>query len=177
MSIEVSEERFSNSEPSRAPLALPILPRPTSTLVNQPQHELLAGRGVMSAAALLSLYVTVDTTRALLVFGALHSGVELAPSALTFGAEVLKLVVAVVGVFYTTPAGQARFLLSEKSPNESFYSYARPYLRFAIPAALYGTNNVLYFTGLKITSPALLQVCVLSKVRLSLSHPRSRIIQ
>ncbi|GAA5881920.1 hypothetical protein JCM16303_003465 [Sporobolomyces ruberrimus] len=121
----------------------------------------------MSAAALLSLYVTVDTTRALLVFGALHSGVELAPSALTFGAEVLKLVVAVVGVFYTTPAGQARFLLSEKSPNESFYSYARPYLRFAIPAVLYGTNNVLYFTGLKITSPALLQVCVLSKLPLT----------
>jgi len=43
----------------------------------------------MSAALLLSLYVTVDTTRALLVFGALHSGVSLAPSALTFGSVTI----------------------------------------------------------------------------------------
>ncbi|GAA5942037.1 uncharacterized protein JCM15063_004277 [Sporobolomyces koalae] len=118
----------------------------------------------MSAAALLSLYVTVDTTRALLVFGALHSGVELSPSALTFGSEILKLTVAIGGVVYY---GGSRFLLSSKTANESWFNYSKPYLRFAIPAALYGTNNVLYLTGLKITSPALLHVCVLSKLPLT----------
>jgi len=114
----------------------------------------------MSAAVLLTLYVTTDTARALLVFGVLHSGVELAPSALTFGSELFKLLVAIMGVFYTG----SNLLLSNETSSSSLISLLLPYFKFAIPAALYGTNNVLYLTGLKITSPALLQVCVLSKV-------------
>lgn len=135
----------------------------------------------MSTALLLTLYVTVDTTRALLVFGALHSrsasgGVELSPSLLTFAAEAFKLfLIAIPGVLITTPreVGRSRFLLNKKnvgsSNSSSRWETLRPYTKFAIPAALYGTNNVLYFTGLKITSPALLQVCVLSKVNPLLS--------
>ncbi|GAA6062205.1 hypothetical protein JCM10212_006486 [Sporobolomyces blumeae] len=121
----------------------------------------------MSAALLLSLYVSVDTTRALLVFGALRSGVELSASSLTFGAEVVKLVVAVIGVLSTSPSQGPRFLLASRAPGESWLVYLKPYLRFAIPAALYGCNNVLYLTGLRITSPALLQVSVLTKLPLT----------
>ncbi|GAA5989047.1 hypothetical protein JCM5350_003639 [Sporobolomyces pararoseus] len=144
------------------------------------QHPERRGRGEMSTALLLTLYVTVDTTRALLVFGALHSrsasgGVELSPSLLTFAAEAFKLfLIAIPGVLITTPkeVGRSRFLLNKDvvgsvNNNRNRWETLRPYTKFAIPAALYGTNNVLYFTGLKITSPALLQVCVLSKLPLT----------
>ncbi|GAA5963544.1 hypothetical protein JCM3765_006275 [Sporobolomyces pararoseus] len=140
----------------------------------------------MSTTLLLTVYVTVDTTRALLVFGALHSGegIHLSPSALTFAAEAFKLfLIAIPGVLLTTPKSQgSRFLLKSRGGGGSLnkedeqeeegasnwnWESIRPYTRFAIPAVLYGTNNVLYFTGLKITSPALLQVCVLSKLPLT----------
>lgn len=41
----------------------------------------------------------------------------------------------------------------------------KPYLRYAVPAALFLANNVMYLGALSYVTPALLQTCVLSKVR------------
>lgn len=40
----------------------------------------------------------------------------------------------------------------------------RKILKYAVPAGLYLTNNLIYYTVLPLTSPSLLQVCVLMKV-------------
>ncbi|GAA5901400.1 uncharacterized protein JCM6883_000200 [Sporobolomyces salmoneus] len=121
----------------------------------------------MATALLLPLYVTVDTSRSLIVFAVMRSGAVLSPSAITFTAEALKLLVAVGGVLSSSRGSLAdRFLLPppQHDTRRSFFASFKPYLRFAVPALLYGFNNVLFLEALHFTTPALLQVSVLSKL-------------
>jgi len=82
------------------------------------------------------------------------------------------MVVAIGGVLHSTKGSLSdRFLLpppQHESP--SILAKCRPYLRFATPAALYGFNNILFLEALHYTTPALLQVSVLSKVSLELRN-------
>jgi len=76
------------------------------------------------------------------------------------------LVVAIGGILHTTKGSLSdRFLLPPPDhENSSRLAIFRKYLNFAIPAALYGFNNILFLEALHYTTPALLQVSVLSKV-------------
>ncbi|GAA5901246.1 uncharacterized protein JCM6883_000152 [Sporobolomyces salmoneus] len=121
----------------------------------------------MATASLLTLYTVVDTSRSLIVFAVMRSGAVLSPSAITFTAEALKLMVAIGGVLSSSRGSLAdRFLLPppQHDTRRSFFSSFKPYLRFAVPALLYGFNNVLFLEALHFTTPALLQVSVLSKL-------------
>ncbi|GAA5985510.1 hypothetical protein JCM5350_004022 [Sporobolomyces pararoseus] len=121
----------------------------------------------MATAFLLPLYCVVDTSRSLIVFAVMRGGAVLSPSALTFAAEAIKLTVAVIGVVSSSKGSLAdRFLLPppQHDTQYSFLSSFKPYLRFAVPALLYGFNNVLFLEALRFTTPALLQVSVLSKL-------------
>ncbi|GAA5872204.1 hypothetical protein JCM16303_001013 [Sporobolomyces ruberrimus] len=100
----------------------------------------------------------------------MRSGAILSPSAITFTAEALKLSVAVGGILYSMKGPLSdRFLLPppQHDTQRSVYASAKPYLRFAVPALLYGFNNVLFLEALHFTTPALLQVSVLSKLPLT----------
>ncbi|GAA5988784.1 hypothetical protein JCM5350_002939 [Sporobolomyces pararoseus] len=121
----------------------------------------------MAAAFLLPLYCVVDTSRSLIVFAVMKSGAVLSPSAITVTAEALKLTVAIGGILRSSKGSLAdRFLLPppQHDTQHSFLSSFKPYLRFAVPALLYGFNNVLFLEALHFTTPALLQVSVLSKL-------------
>lgn len=121
----------------------------------------------MATAFLLPMYCIVDTSRSLIVFAVMRSGAVVSPSAITATAEALKLIVAIGGILYTTKGSLAdRFLLPppQHDAHPTFFSFVKPYLRFAVPALLYGFNNVLFLEALHFTTPALLQVSVLSKL-------------
>ncbi|GAA6033740.1 hypothetical protein JCM8097_004407 [Rhodosporidiobolus ruineniae] len=122
----------------------------------------------MAGLMLLPAYVGVDTARALIAYALLNAGHAPSPVFVTFGSELLKLVVAAVA----TVGLRQSFILppstgSDVSTSTSTSSEAKPYLRFAVPAALYFINNILYLSGLQVTTPALLQVAVLSKLPLT----------
>ncbi|GAA5914021.1 hypothetical protein JCM5296_001543 [Sporobolomyces johnsonii] len=117
------------------------------------------------APGLLPLYVGVDTLRSLLIYAILHSGIQLSPTALTFASEFIKLIVAVVGVLFST---RASFLLPPVVKDaDSRFAHAKNYLQFAVPAALYFTNNLAFLYGLEVSTPALLSVSSLSKLPLT----------
>ncbi|GAA5834110.1 hypothetical protein JCM3766R1_004461 [Sporobolomyces carnicolor] len=121
----------------------------------------------MATAFLLPLYCVVDTSRSLIVFAVMRGGSVLSPSAITFTAEALKLVVAVGGILHASKGSLSdRFLLPppQHDAQPTLWSSFKPYLRFAVPALLYGFNNVLFLEALHFTTPALLQVSVLSKL-------------
>jgi hypothetical protein len=139
---------------------------------------------------LLPLFVAVDTSRALVAFALLNSGASLSSSLITFvrwlcepylltdadrvlpqASELCKLAVACTAALYLGKS----FLLpppTNATPSRpSTLAHVTPYLRFAIPAALYAINTIMFLEGLRITQPALLQVTVLSKVRFAFSYP------
>ncbi|GAA5985480.1 hypothetical protein JCM10908_006991 [Rhodotorula pacifica] len=122
------------------------------------------------ATGLLPLYVTIDTARALLTYSLLHSGVKLSPTAISLGSEAFKLAVAVIAVVRIRDASSKHSLLSRillpVDPTSTWRSIT-PYLRYAVPAALFLANNVMYLGGLNVVTPALLQTCVLSKLPLT----------
>ncbi|GAA5926530.1 uncharacterized protein JCM15063_000301 [Sporobolomyces koalae] len=97
----------------------------------------------------------------------MRGGAILSPSAITFAAEALKLAVATGGIVASTRGTLSERFLLPPPPHDarpSLSTTIKPYLRFAIPAALYGFNNVLFLEALHFTTPALLQVSVLSKL-------------
>ncbi|GAA5871570.1 hypothetical protein JCM3774_006300 [Rhodotorula dairenensis] len=121
---------------------------------------------------LLPLYVTIDTARALLMYALLHSGVKLSPTAISLGSEACKLVVASIAVAKigkSSPDFGQTFFARVLLPTYSTSTWRNlvPYLRYAVPAALFLGNNVMYLGGLSIVTPALLQTCVLSKLPLT----------
>ncbi|GAA5923373.1 hypothetical protein JCM6882_002978, partial [Rhodosporidiobolus microsporus] len=97
----------------------------------------------MLGVLLLPVYVGVDTARALIAYALLNAGASLFPTLITFAAELCKLSVSVVAAvslkqaFSLPPPKDA-----DTTPPSTFSSF-KPYVRFAVPAALYFVNNVL----------------------------------
>ncbi|POY75483.1 hypothetical protein BMF94_1385 [Rhodotorula taiwanensis] len=122
---------------------------------------------------LLPLYVTVDTARALLTYALLHSGVKLSPTAISLGSEALKLAVASIAIGWAGGRGagakQSGFLsrIALTAEGGSSRGGVAAYLKYAVPAALFLANNVMYLGALSYVTPALLQTCVLSKLPLT----------
>ncbi|KAF2102660.1 hypothetical protein NA57DRAFT_71649 [Rhizodiscina lignyota] len=127
-----------------------------------------------TSVSLLSAFVCFETVRALLLYGAVQSGLKISPTAVTFWAEFLKLSVSTLflcrqirkdGRSLTFKAFfEAAQLADAENPNASAFKL---YASYALPAALYFINNILYLTGLQVTSPSLLHVTILAKLPLT----------
>ncbi|GAA6004447.1 uncharacterized protein JCM10292_007073 [Rhodotorula paludigena] len=113
---------------------------------------------------LLGLLVAGETTRILLSYRAFHSSAVVSPTLLALLVELAKLVVAcgmLVKVSERLPQ------LAVHQPDDSLMRRGLAYFAFFVPALLYLVNNILYFLGLSIGAPALLQAFVMSKLPLT----------
>jgi solute carrier family 35 (UDP-sugar transporter), member A1/2/3 len=117
-----------------------------------------------TSSILLILYISCETVRANYAYYAFHTFPQISASIVTLLSEIFKLFVA------------AFFLLRTKdgfsiAPIQSYIESAQKgeidtkrVLRYALPAGLYLANNLIYYTVLPLTTPSLLQVCVLAKL-------------
>ncbi|ODQ55030.1 hypothetical protein SAICODRAFT_53593, partial [Saitoella complicata NRRL Y-17804] len=117
---------------------------------------------------LLPAYITFETTRAILSFAAVHSQVRISSTFIAFSSELLKLVFALIFLCRflgkTGNGVNARSLKSAILFASSDQAGWRAYGPYAVPAALYLINNLLYLLGLQLTTPSLLHVAVLAKL-------------
>ncbi|PQE24375.1 hypothetical protein CJF31_00002635 [Rutstroemia sp. NJR-2017a BVV2] len=106
---------------------------------------------------LLPIYIVGETIRANYAYFAFQTAPHITPSLVALLSETLKLVIAVVITAYS----EAGLESIQKKCNSN---HAKEIMRYGFPAALYLTNNLIYFSVLPATSPSLLQVCMLAKL-------------
>ncbi|KAM3084041.1 hypothetical protein ACMFMG_001852 [Clarireedia jacksonii] len=106
---------------------------------------------------LLPIYIVGETIRANYAYFAFQTAPHITPSLVALISETLKLVIAVVITTYSDDGLES----IRKKCNSN---HLKEIMRYGLPAALYLTNNLIYFTVLPATSPSLLQVCMLAKL-------------
>ncbi|KAI9733155.1 MAG: hypothetical protein M1818_007273 [Claussenomyces sp. TS43310] len=109
------------------------------------------------SSLILTAYIICETIRANYTYFALQRYPSLTPSLVAFLSELFKLLIASTAIFTSKPSFEA----ISKTIRAGEYNKIVPY---AIPAVLYLTNNIIYFIVLPLTSPSLLQVCILAKL-------------
>ncbi|KAE8450320.1 hypothetical protein EG329_006748 [Mollisiaceae sp. DMI_Dod_QoI] len=120
-----------------------------------------------TSSILLILYVCYETIRANSAYYAFHTYPTISASIIALLSEILKLLVAVFFLFRDPSTASfssskiTTYLSILRKPND--IDWKRQF-KYAIPAALYLTNNLIYYTVLPLTTPSLLQVCVLAKL-------------
>lgn len=130
------------------------------------------GNGSLFRYFLLPAYITFDTTRAILTFAAVNSHISVSSTTITFCSELLKLIFAFVFLCRyvlkeevgTLDMGSIKSAILFASPDSGVSDTWRAYAVFAVPAALYLINNLLYLLGLQLTVPSLLHVAMLAKL-------------
>ncbi|PQE32614.1 CMP-sialic acid transporter 2 protein [Rutstroemia sp. NJR-2017a WRK4] len=100
---------------------------------------------------LLPIYIVGETIRANYAYFAFQTAPHITPSLVALLSETLKLVIAVVITAYSEDGLES----IQKKCNSN---HAKEIMRYGLPAALYLTNNLIYFTVLPATSPSLLQL-------------------
>lgn len=117
-----------------------------------------------TSSLLLIVYVSCETIRANYAYHAFHNFPEISASLIALLSEVLKLSIAIIFLLRSgtglTISGVRKFVQNAQQGQTDFSRI----LRYALPAALYLVNNLIYYTVLPQTSPSLLQVCVLAKL-------------
>ncbi|TVY26165.1 CMP-sialic acid transporter [Lachnellula hyalina] len=117
-----------------------------------------------TSSLLLIVYVSCETTRANYAYHAFHNFPQISASLIALLSGVLKLAIAIIFLLRSdngiTISSFHKFIQTVQQGQSDF----RRMLRYAIPAALYLINNLIYYTVLPKTSPGLLQVCVLAKL-------------
>jgi len=117
---------------------------------------------------LLPAYISFETTRAILSFAAVRLHIEVSPTLIAFGSELLKLVVAIiflrVDLVSNGGSGGINDLKSAILFATKDQASWRAYGLFTVPAVLYLINNILYLLGLQLTTPSLLHVAMLAKL-------------
>jgi UDP-sugar transporter A1/2/3 len=118
-----------------------------------------------TSTVLLLLYITAETLRANYAYHAFHTYPQISPSLLALFSEALKLLIALFFLLRLHNGFSIRGLLSifHSLATRESSDYKRV-LKYALPAGLYLTNNLIYYTVLPKTSPNLLQVCILAKL-------------
>ncbi|QSZ32228.1 hypothetical protein DSL72_001801 [Monilinia vaccinii-corymbosi] len=106
---------------------------------------------------LLPIYIVGETIRANYAYFAFQTAPQLTPSLIALLSETLKLAIAAIIINHS----EEELVSIRKKLNRNSF---RDILPYGIPAALYLTNNLIYFTVLPSTSPSLLQVCMLAKI-------------
>jgi len=109
------------------------------------------------SSVILTIYIICETIRADYTYFALHNYPDLTPSLIAFLSELLKLLISSVAILST----KSSFDAISKTIRAGDYNKVMPY---SIPAVLYLSNNLIYFIVLPLTSPSILQVCVLAKL-------------
>ncbi|TVY82667.1 CMP-sialic acid transporter [Lachnellula suecica] len=115
------------------------------------------------SSLLLILYVGCETVRANYAYYAFHNHPQISASLIALLSEVLKLSIAILFLLRDhgiTISGLQKFVQSTHQGETDF----KKILKYALPAALYLINNLIYYTVLPMTTPSLLQVCVLAKL-------------
>ncbi|CZR51554.1 uncharacterized protein PAC_01431 [Phialocephala subalpina] len=120
-----------------------------------------------TSSILLTIYVCCETIRANAAYSAFHTYPTISASLIALLSEVLKLLIA---IFFLSRDPTTSSFSSQKV--EKYISILqnlddidwKRQIKYAIPAALYLTNNLIYYTVLPLTTPSLLQVCVLAKL-------------
>lgn len=109
------------------------------------------------SSVILTAYIVCETIRADYTYFALHTYPDLKPSLIALSSELFKLSISTVAIVFTKPSYDA----ISKTIRAREYTRAVPY---AVPAVLYLSNNLIYFIVLPLTSPSILQVCILAKL-------------
>ncbi|TVY39312.1 hypothetical protein LSUB1_G003621 [Lachnellula subtilissima] len=117
-----------------------------------------------ASSLLLIVYVSCETIRANYAYHAFHNFPQISASWIALLSEVLKLIIAIIFLLRSdngiTISGFHMFIQTAQQGQTDF----KKMFRYALPAALYLVNNLIYYTVLPKTSPSLLQVCVLAKL-------------
>ncbi|TVY49692.1 CMP-sialic acid transporter [Lachnellula occidentalis] len=117
-----------------------------------------------TSALLLIVYVSCETIRANYAYHAFHNFPQISASLIALFSEILKLTIAIIFLLRSengiTILGLRKFIQTAQQGETDF----RRMVKYALPAALYLINNLIYYTVLPKTSPSLLQVCVLAKL-------------
>ncbi|BFZ64130.1 hypothetical protein YB2330_005269 [Saitoella coloradoensis] len=105
--------------------------------------------------SLLATYIVSETVRATLSHAVSSaSSMYLPPAHLTLACEMLKLCVA--------------FTISRSRTHKSHATHTsgpwRRYWVYAVPAALYYANNLMYLWGMRVSAPCVLHVSMLAKL-------------
>jgi solute carrier family 35 (UDP-sugar transporter), member A1/2/3 len=116
------------------------------------------------SSLLLILYVSCETIRANYAYYAFHNFPQISASLIALLSEVLKLSIAIIFLLRSDDgiaiSSLHKFIQTAQQGETDF----KRILRYALPAALYLINNLIYYTVLPKTTPSLLQVCVLAKL-------------
>ncbi|ODQ56284.1 hypothetical protein SAICODRAFT_22669 [Saitoella complicata NRRL Y-17804] len=105
--------------------------------------------------SLLGTYIISETVRATLSHAVSSaSGTHLSPAHFTLASEVLKLCVASA----VSRSG------THKSHTNHTNGLWRGYWVYAVPAALYYANNLMYLWGMRVSAPSVLHVSMLAKL-------------
>ncbi|RDW59010.1 hypothetical protein BP5796_11934 [Coleophoma crateriformis] len=116
-----------------------------------------------SSSFLFTLFVTCETVRANYAYHVFHSYPQVSPALVAALSEGIKLSVALLFLSFH---GRISFEPPSKSPLETSGSGSvlKTIFQYATPAALYLTNNLIYYMVLQHTTPSVLQVCMLMKL-------------
>lgn len=116
------------------------------------------------SSLLLLLYVGCETVRANYAYYAFHNFPQISASLIALLSEALKLSIAIVFLVRSenglSISSLQKFVRTAQQGEADF----KRLLSYALPAALYLINNLIYYTVLPKTTPSLLQVCVLAKL-------------
>jgi UDP-sugar transporter A1/2/3 len=115
----------------------------------------------LSTSSLLLLYVTCETGRANYAYYAFHTFPQISASLITLFSEAFKLTIALISLINSENGIGVHKLIQSAQQGETDFKRT---LKYAVPAALYLINNLIYYTVLPKTTPSLLQVCVLAKL-------------
>ncbi|KAG9237059.1 nucleotide-sugar transporter-domain-containing protein [Amylocarpus encephaloides] len=114
---------------------------------------------------LLILYISCETIRANYAYYAFHTFPQISASLVALFSEALKLLIASLFLLRAKDGFTLKgFSECVRSLQQGENLDLKRILKYALPAGLYLTNNLIYYTVLPQTSPSLLQVCVLAKL-------------
>jgi len=119
---------------------------------------------ISTSTFLLTLYVCCETIRANYAYYAFHTFPQISAILVTLLAEIFKLSIAVLFLIKSNDGLSLSAVLKFVNSTSKGQVDFRRTLKYAMPAALYLINNLIYYTVLPLTTPSLLQVCVLAKL-------------
>ncbi|KAM0790447.1 hypothetical protein ACM66B_003324 [Microbotryomycetes sp. NB124-2] len=124
-------------------------------------------------------FIVLETTRAVVTFGFLRSGIPLSSTSIICLSELIKVIVSSLMLLrhrtsFLPPQPPARATTTttgndehDDRPTPTMSPQQETALKcatFAVPATLYLGNNMLYFVGLQLTSPGPLHVAMMARL-------------
>jgi UDP-sugar transporter A1/2/3 len=119
---------------------------------------------ISTFSLLLTLYITCETIRANYAYYAFHTYPQISASVVALLSEIFRLLIAAFFLLKSnndfSMSALPKYLESAQNGDIDF----KKMLKYALPASLYLMNNLIYYSVLPLTTPNLLQMCVLAKL-------------